>query len=155
MEIYPLTFRQGDSVDLDNPHLHCQENIFMSPNLLLSPKSNPHMELQSGVWYEEKKEHKCIWQVIILERSQLESFKTVLMQHKNHHWDTYDLSPQTTFLWLLQSMRRKAIWDFCHEGQPTKSQRNLNRGFLLVFVWEMRRYLEESRVFQKVFTSLC
>lgn len=49
VEIYPLTFRQGDSVDLDNPHLHCQENIFMSPNLLLSPKSNPHMELQSGV----------------------------------------------------------------------------------------------------------
>lgn len=50
-------------------------------NLLLSQMSNPHMKLKicTLIW---EKEHKCVWQVIMLEQSRLQSFKNVLTQHR-------------------------------------------------------------------------
>lgn len=64
---------QGDSAELPPLLRICVATLF------LSQESNPYMELESLIW---EKEQKCIWQVIILEQSRLQSFRTVLKQQK-------------------------------------------------------------------------
>lgn len=122
----PLKIHTGDSLDLHNPHLHRWENIFMLPICYCLKVKSPHeTAICSLTW---QKEHKCLRQVTIPEQSRSQTFKTADTA-KNDHWDVYDPSPQAAILWPLQAMRRRAIWDSCHEGQPTKSASDLSWGF--------------------------
>lgn len=88
----PLKIHTGDSVDLNNPLLLCWRKYVCCQSVIVSKIKSPHKYV---LWFE-KKEHKCIWQVIILKQSQLQSFKTVLTQRRTTTGTnmTHHLKPQ-------------------------------------------------------------
>lgn len=126
VEINPLKFTRGEFSGSQQSPPPLLRKYSYDARLLLSQKvrSPREAEIWSRTWEQQ---HKCFWQVLTLEP--VGSIKSRADAAKTDRWDVCDPSPQTAIFWLLRPMRRRAMWDFCHEGQPTKSLSDLNGWF--------------------------
>lgn len=120
----PLEIHTGDFLDVNNPHLHCWENTFVSPISFCPkrqiPASNWNLSSNVRKGSASGRREKSVRLLFFLNRADTAT---------NDRLDKYDPSPQTTVLWSLQSMRRRAIWLFDHKGQPKISLNTFNRRF--------------------------
>ncbi len=143
VEINPLKFTQGILWISTIPTSTAMKIYLCRESVIVSKVKSPH-EAEICTLILEK-EHKCIWQVIILEQSQLQSFKTVLTQHRmttgtymtHHHkpqfYGYYSQWRGVQFKISAMKVSQQNLWAVSTEDLS-----------LLVFILKLRWYLRES-----------